>query len=118
LAALCALAVACSRDQARIPDELIGRWQTDDPAYAGRMLSISPRSLLFASSATQSENFAVRGVELHDDPSSTLSASIAYGTREQDLTLRVRLHGTEPEVLTLGDRPERWTRLPATGRLP
>jgi hypothetical protein len=110
--------IACGGAGERIPDALLGRWVCDDPRYAGRLLWISRRSLVFASSKTSSENFAVRGVESHSEADGSLAVAIAYGTRIEDLTLRVRRFETKPPSLTLGDRSERWTLVSVAGGLP
>jgi hypothetical protein len=119
LAASCALAVAaCSRGAGTVPPTLLGRWTSRAPAYAGRTLLISSRSLVFASSETASENYAVRGVETHTEQDGSLAVTIEYGTREDDRTLRIRRYETRPPSLTLGDRSERWILAPGSGRLP
>jgi hypothetical protein len=120
LAAACGalLVIACGGKAEKIPDALVGRWASADPRYAERSLLISSRSLVFVSSKTSSENFAVRGVESHGEPDGSLSVVIAYGTRDDDLTLRVRRFETKPPSLTLGDRPERWTLVPGVGGSP
>jgi hypothetical protein len=120
LAAACSalLAIACGGEAQRIPDALVGRWASAEPRYADRSLLISRRSLVFASSPTKSENFAVRDVESHREPDGTLAVAIAYGTRDEGLTLRVRRFETKPPSLTLGDRPERWTLVSGGGGLP
>ena len=108
--AVCGLAVAaCGRESATVPSALLGRWESDDSAYAGRALLISRHALVFASSTTASENFAIRGVESSTQEDGSLAVSIEYGTRQQDLTLRVRRFATDPPSLKIGDRPERWT---------
>jgi hypothetical protein len=108
-AALCVLVVlACGREQATIPGDLLGRWVSDDPAYAGRSLSISSRSLVFASSRTASDTYAVREVEAHPESDGSRTVLIAYGTADPPLTLRVHRFATDPPSITLGDRPERW----------
>jgi hypothetical protein len=104
-------ALACSRD-ATIPNSLLGRWICGDARYAGRSLLITPRSLIFASDMTSSENFTVRGVETRVETDGTLFASIAYGRAGEDLEIRIRRFETDPPSLTIGDRPERWTLAP------
>lgn len=118
-AACCALIVlACGGQDSGVPPELVGRWVTDARAYADRSLVIGTRSLVFASGPAASQNFAVRGVELNTLPDGTREAVIAYGAAGEGLTLRVRRYETIPPSIRLGDRPERWTRIPGSERLP
>ena len=107
-------ALACSRD-GTIPNSLLGRWTCGDARYAGRSLLITPRSLIFASDMTSSENFTVREVETRLDADGTLFADIAYGKGGESLQIRVRRFETDPPSLTIGDRPERWTLAPSHG---
>lgn len=117
--ACCALlAIGCGGNAEKVPDALLGRWVSADPQYAERSLLISSRSLVFVSSKTSSENFAVRGVESHGEADGSLAVAIAYGTNGEDLTLRIRRYQTKPPSLTLGDRPERWTLAPVVGGPP
>jgi hypothetical protein len=120
LAAACSalLVIACGDGAEKIPNALIGRWASADPRYAERSLLISQHSLVFVSSRTDSENFAVRGVESHRETDGSLAVAIAYGTRDAGLTLRVRRFDTKPPSLTLGDRPERWALVSPTGGPP
>lgn len=111
--------LACGGANAVVPDELLGRWACDDARYAGRSLTISQRSLIFASDRTASENFAVRGVASRELPDGSLLVTISYGNdAADDLTLNVKRFATQPASLQLGDRPERWTPLPAAGAQP
>jgi hypothetical protein len=111
-------ATACAGETETVPSVLLGRWESADPAYAGRALLISRHALVFASSATASENFAIRGVETHSDADGSLAVEIAYGTRSQALTLRLRRYATDPPSLKIGDRPERWVLAAAGGARP
>jgi hypothetical protein len=112
------LVIACGDGAEKIPNDLLGRWASADPRYAERSLLISSHSLVFASSKTSSDNFAVRGVESHREADGSLAVEIAYGTRDEGLTLRVRRFDTKPPSLTLGDRPERWTLASGVGSPP
>jgi hypothetical protein len=120
LAAACSalLVIACGGEAARVPNALVGVWVTADPRYAERSLLISSRSLVFVSSKTSSENFAVRGVESQREADGSLAVAIAYGTRDEGLMLRIRRFETKPPSLTLGDRPERWTLASVVGGPP
>jgi len=120
LAAACSalLVIGCGGKAEKIPDALLGRWVSADPRYTERSLLISSRSLVFVSSKTSSENFAVRGVESQRETDGSLAVAIAYGTRDEGLTLRVRRFETKPPSLTLGDRPERWALVSGVGGIP
>jgi hypothetical protein len=111
VALLVALAVlACGGKGAVVPHGLVGRWVCDDARYAGRSLTISQHSLIFATDRTTSENFAVRGVETRALPDGSTAVTIAYGNdAADDLALRVQLLATQPVSLRIGDRAERWT---------
>jgi hypothetical protein len=114
----CAL-LACSSPDAVVPNALLGRWLCADARYAGRSLTISQRSLIFASDRTASENFTVRDVESRTLPGGAQAVTIVYGNDvADDLTLRVKLFDTEPASLQIGDRAERWTLAPPPGALP
>jgi hypothetical protein len=105
-------AFACGGDAA-LPRPLHGRWITRDPRYAGRSLTISPHSLLFASDRTAAERFGVRRVEARVEDDGSTAYKIAYGAeRGEDLVLRLRLSATTPASLTIGDRREHWTIAP------
>lgn len=111
--------LACSGETPVVPRALLGRWVCADARYAGRSLSISQRSLLFAEDRTRSENFAVSGVESHLLPDGSTDITIAYGNEEADgRSLRVQLFPTAPPSLQIGDRAERWTLAPARGAMP
>jgi hypothetical protein len=111
-------ALACGGKGEVVPRALLGRWICEDSRYAGRSLTISQRSLIFASDRTTSENFAVRGVETRALPDGSTAVAIAYGNDDaDDLALRVQLLATTPASLRIGDRAERWTLAPAKGGL-
>ncbi len=107
----------CAKELRVVPNSFLGRWICDDARYAGRSLMISQRALMFASGPTTSENFMVRDVESEALPDGTTTLTITYGSeRADDLALRLKLLGTEPATLQIGDRPERWT-LDPKGRM-
>lgn len=103
---------------ATIPSELQGRWICGDERYAGRSLLITPRSLIFASDMTSSENFTVRSVDSRLESDGSLTARVAYGRGGEKLEIRIRRLETEPPSLAIGDRPERWTLAPSNWAMP
>jgi hypothetical protein len=115
---LALLVLACGGASERVPEALCGRWESKAPGYVGRPLLLSGRSVVFVSSPTESENFAIRGVQTHAESDGSLSAEIAYGPASEQRALRVRLYATKPPTLAIGDRAERWTRVPGSERLP
>jgi hypothetical protein len=119
LALLCVLAaLACGGDD-RLPRELLGRWVTDDPRYAGRSLSLSQHSIIFAADQTAAESFSVRGVETRRDDDGSTAYKIAYGSDGSgELVLRLRLSAATPATLTIGDRGERWAIAPRNAGRP
>ncbi len=106
-------AFACGGEGAVVPRAFLGRWVSDDSRYEGRSLTISQRSLIFASDQTTSENFAVRGVETRELENGSTAIAITYGNDDaDDLVLSVQLHATTPASLQIGERTERWTPAP------
>ena len=116
--ALAIAAVACGGKTEVVPRALLGRWVSDDARYQGRSLGISQRALIFASDQTHSENYAVHGVETNEGPDGAKRVTLAYGSAGvADLSLRLRLFPTAPPTLQIGDRDERWTRIPGSEKL-
>ena len=113
LALLCVLsALACGGNDT-LPRELLGRWVSDDPRYAGRSLSLSQRSIIFASDQTAAESFSVRDVETRREDDGSTAYEVAYGADGVgELVLRLRLSAGTPAALKIGDRSERWTIAP------
>ena len=113
LALLCVLSAFACGGEDTLPRELLGRWVTADPRYVGRSLSLSQRSIIFASDRTAAETFSVLGVEKQREDDGTTAYKIAYGADGVgELVLRLRLSAATPATLTVGDRGERWTIAP------
>lgn len=107
--ALALAALGCARQEAVVPRELLGRWVSADPDYAGRSLTLLSRSVTFGLSKTESESFTVRGVEAQPETDGGLSVEIIYGSAVEQRVLRVRRFETQPPSLALGERSGRWT---------
>ena len=107
-------ALACARED--VPPDLIGRWASDDPRYADRLLEINPEKIAFGLGAGGRMTYAVQGVERESDSDNGTVYRVYYdlpGEPERALELRL----AEPDQLTIGSRNELWTRqgAPTTG---
>jgi hypothetical protein len=109
------IALACGARDRVVPRPLLGRWVCSDARYQGRTLEIAQRALTFASDQTHSESFTVFGVETQDAADGSLHVSISYGQDDgEDRALRLALFPTKPPSLRIGDRSERWSRVPGS----
>jgi len=60
---LLAALAGCGREPVTLPEELCGRWITDDPKYAGRYLELSNETLRFGNGDEVIEESAVVRIE-------------------------------------------------------
>ena len=110
------LLLACP-DTASPPDtELLGRWETDTPAYQGRLLEIREQWIIFWTSPYSSTSHPLERVERFEGQRGQRVYRLEY--RERDGAL-IRLDliyrpGARPE-LRFPHRSEVWTRAGAKG---
>ena len=109
--AVAIVALACARTAPNLPAQLLGTWQTNAPAYAGRSLFIASRSLAFSTGPSASNTYSVRSHESLRESDGSLLVVVSYRGEGGDMSLRLRLLPTNPPSLQLGERPERWSRL-------
>jgi hypothetical protein len=101
-------ALACAREA--VPQELIGRWGSDDPRYADRPLDISTEHVVFGVGPGGRIKYLVRGVEREPDSATGTLYRLYYYDfpGEPERTLELRL--PQPGQLQIGSRSELWTR--------
>jgi hypothetical protein len=92
-----------------VPTELIGRWTSDDPRYAGRSLEIGTKQLAFGVESGIRMTYRVQGIEREVDPATGTLFHVYYDAPgEPERALQVRL----PTVgrLRIENHSELWTR--------
>jgi hypothetical protein len=102
-------ALGCAREA--VPAELIGRWTSADPRYAGRSLSIGVERISFGVEAGAVDLYHAKGVErdTEADPAEGTAYRLYYdapGEPERELRLRV----SGPDRMHIENHGELWTR--------
>jgi hypothetical protein len=104
--------LACAREG--VPTELIGRWTSDDPRYAGRSLEIGAERIAFGVAAGMHMTYRVQGIEREVDPDAGTLYRVFYDAPgEPERALQVRL--PTPDRLRIENHSELWTREGAPG---
>jgi hypothetical protein len=101
------LALACAREG--VPAELIGRWTSDDPRYAGRSLEIGAERIAFGVDSGMHMTYRVQGIEREVDPATGTLYRVFYdapGEPERALQVRLPTAGR----LRIENHSELWTR--------
>jgi hypothetical protein len=109
-----AATLGCAREA--VPTELIGRWTSDDPRYAERVLEIGTEQIAFGIDAGIRVTYRMQGIERQADAEAGTLYRLHYDAPgEPERELRVRLPA--PGRLRIDNHDELWTRAgaPATG---
>jgi hypothetical protein len=109
---------ACDRRLERVPDALLGRWETEAPAYRDRALELRPDRVIFHTSDHSVAVHFVVGVSVDDRSGGGRLYTIAYEDDtgdEQPWTLRILASGDPPRQLQIENRKEVWKRVAASG---
>jgi hypothetical protein len=102
-------ALGCAREA--VPAELIGRWTSDDPRYAGRSLSIGVERISFGLEAGAQDVYRAQGVErdTEADPAQGPVYRLYYDAAgEPERELRLRVAG--PDRLEIENHAGVWSR--------
>jgi hypothetical protein len=102
-------ALGCAREG--VPAELIGRWASDDPRYAGRSLSIGTERISFGVEAGAQLVYRARGIERDSDADpaqGTLYRLYYDAPGEPERELRLRVAG--PDRVEIENHAGVWTR--------
>ena len=102
-------ALGCAREG--VPADLIGRWTSDDPRYAGRSLSIGTERVNFGVEAGAQLVFRTRGIERDTDADpaqGTLYRLYYDAPGEPERELRLRVAG--PDRVEIENHTGVWTR--------
>ena len=101
-------ALACAREA--VPTELIGRWTSDDPRYAGRSLEIAAEQIAFGVDAGIRVAYRIQGIEREVD-AGTLYRLYYDAPGEPERVLQARVPA--PGHLRIENHSELWTRASA-----
>ena len=99
--------LACAREG--VPNELIGRWTSDDPRYADRSLEIGAETIAFGLEGGMRTTYRAQGVEREIDANAGTLYRLYYdaaGSPENELRVRV----PSPGQLLIDNHSELWTR--------
>lgn len=106
---LCAAIAACTDRQ--VPAELVGRWVSEDPRYAGRSLEIRWQLVKLGIDANTSQVFVIRDVESEASAEGPTRYVLHYDDEEgTDQALRLELVPGPPPGLRLENHSELWVR--------
>jgi hypothetical protein len=101
------VALGCAREP--VPTELIGRWTSDDPRYADRVLEIGAEQIAFGVGSGMRMAYRTKGMERELDPATGTLYRLYYDAPgEPERALLVRL--ATPGRLRIDNHSEVWTR--------
>ena len=105
------VAFGCRREA--VPNELIGRWTSDDPRYAERSLEIGTETIAFGAEGGARSAYRAQGVEREGDAGTSTVYRLYYDAAgDPERELRVRL--SAPGQLSIDNHSEIWTRTGAS----
>jgi hypothetical protein len=106
-----AAAFGCTSPPPELPPELVGRWVSADPRFAGRTLELSPATVGFETGIDGPSRHEILRVEAPANGSTEGEVTIHYAG-EQGLAYQLRLrYEARSEELRLIHRPDVvWTR--------
>jgi hypothetical protein len=111
LAALCLLALAaCNKDGSRLPNELLGSWTTDEPAYRNRALKLEREYVLIG--VGQDVTPTVQKITKVETISidSGIACTIYSADKEGQHQLTVYFNPKEPRSIFLKNVPGKWNK--------